>query len=301
MSIKFIAIMGLGLIFLGCGPGTKFNQAQKLEKKGKPYRAWETYQEFVARYPTHEKAPEALFRAGWLAQKYLNDCFAANTFFERVMEQYPQSDPWAKAASMQKLNCPDYFPLIPGSRWVEGDRESSGQIARTEITCNALGRSHRALPSESGTLVFAYFAGGKQFKTNSKVYRKTEGELLEYSSEDDPRFKTILKWPLSADQKWTTRADEKSFHYEVKEAGITVKVVAGEFKNCVKIGSFAEGSGGVVTNEYYAPNVGRILKTISTSSGETRVTELLSYDVKEFSGIAGESNASTQKEKGKEK
>ncbi len=275
-----VVICVFGLV--GCGPGWMFGRAERLQKKGKYYRAWEVFQEYTAKYPSHERAPEALFRAGWLAQKYLNDCFAANTFFQRVMERYPQSDPWAKAAQMQSINCPDYFPLVAGNKWVEGDRESQGQIARTEIVCEPLKSVGKPLPSESGTLSFTYFAGGKSFKTTTLVYRKSEGELLEFPSEDDPRTKTILKWPLAAGQQWATKSDQKIYHYEVKEVGVAVKVVAGEFKDCIKVGSYVEGSASVVTNEYYAPNVGRVLKTISTSSGENRITELLSYNVKEF-------------------
>lgn len=279
-----IFVAGLVLFSAGCGAGSKFNQAKRLEKKGQYYQAWEAYQEFVAQFPTSEQAPEALYKAGWLAQKYLNDCFAADTFYDRVMERYPQADPWAKAAAMQKINCPDYFPLFPGSKWVEGDKESGGQIARTDILCEPLKNPGRNLPSENGLMTISYFAGGKQFKTNTLAYRKTEGELLEYPSEDDPRPKTILKWPLGVGQAWTTKADLKTYHYEVKADSLDVKVTAGAFQNCIKVGSYVEGTPGIVTNEYYAPNVGRILKTISTAADENRVTELLSYQIKEPNG-----------------
>src|SRR5438105_3832138 len=112
----------LGLVlaaFLSLGCGRDISHIKTLEKKGKYYEAWEAYQSFVARHPEHSQAPEALFRAGLLAQKQLKDCFMAGTFFDQLLERYPQSDPWARAALHEKNNCPDFFPLLPGSRWTE--------------------------------------------------------------------------------------------------------------------------------------------------------------------------------------
>src|SRR4051812_29890647 len=117
-------------IFLLSGCGRDLASIKALEKKGKVQAAWERYQEFVARHPKDPQAPEALFRAGLLAQRHFKDCFMAGAFFDRVIERYPQADPWAQAAAFQKNNCPDYFPLLNGNEWTEGDSETKGKNAR---------------------------------------------------------------------------------------------------------------------------------------------------------------------------
>jgi hypothetical protein len=99
---------------------------------------------------------------------------------------------------------------------------------------------------------------------------------MEFSSKQDPRFKTILLWPLTVGTKWVTKNENKTFRYEIVATDKNVKVLAGEFSNCVQVRFTIDGFPGT-TNEYYAPDVGRILVSISTNEGEKRNTELLSY------------------------
>ncbi|MCB4756430.1 MAG: hypothetical protein LHV69_05245 [Elusimicrobia bacterium] len=273
-ALGCLVVLSLGV---GCGPKMEFNSARKLEKKGKFYQAWEKYQEFVASYPKHELAPEALFRAGWVAQKQINDCYMARTFYERVMAMYPQSDPWARAAVLQINSCPDYFPLLAGWSWTEGDSDTKGKNARIEIVCEPLRGGKRWLPSEAGILVKSFYAGDRKSYETRLVYKKVEGELLEFPSEDDPRSKAIMRWPLRLGNQWRTVSDKKVFIYEVKDVEAKVKVAAGEFLDCLQVQSVIEGISSAATNEYYAPGVGRVLTTVSVKGEEKRVTELLSY------------------------
>lgn len=261
----------------GCGSQAQFKSARKLEQKGKYYEAWQKYQLFAAQNPADPKAPEALFRAGWLVQMNLKDCHVAKTFFDRVMSRYPQSIPWANMAGIQKENCPDFFPLLPGSRWVEGDSDSKGDIARTETECHAIENEKKGFPSEKGMMVTALFAGDKKVQTIKRVYRKKESELREYVSASDPRYKVLLNFPITVGEEWSTKSDKKTYRYKVLADNLKVKVAAGEFENCVKVRSFVEGASGSATNDYYAPGVGQILKTVSTSKTENRITELISY------------------------
>jgi len=263
----------------GCGSQAQFREAQDLEAKGKGYEAWLKYQEFAAAHSAHQRAPEALFRAGWLAQMNMKDCFAARTFYGRVLERYPQSDPWAKAAKLQKFNCPDFFPLIKGSKWVEGDIETKGEIARTEIVCKALSGDEAGLPSEKGRLHQTFYAGNKKFRASSIIYKKANGQLLQFNNQNDPRSKIILKWPIEKGKKWKTKSGGKIYRYVIVATNLTIRVEAGEFTDVIKVGSYVDGAPRSLSNEYYAPGVGRILKTVSTGKKENRVLELISYDL----------------------
>ena len=57
-----------------------------------------------------------------------------------------------------------------------------------------------------------------------------------------------------------------------------LSVMAGDFRECLHVRSYVAGEG-VVKNEYYAPEVGRILTSITTKAGEKRITELASYNI----------------------
>lgn len=268
-------------VVAGCGPRFHFSRAKKHEKEGRHYRAWELYQEFAARYPKHKYAAEALFRAGWVAQKGMGDCYGANIFYEKVLVQYPQSEPWAKAASLQPMNCPDYFPLIPGSRWVEGDSDTKGHNAKVEITCRELSFMPDALPSQAGRLEKTFYAGKKKFRDTNFIYKKEKGELLEFMSANDSRAKVMMKWPIEIGTKWRTRMAGRFFNFEIVSVTETVDVAAGHFEDCLKIKATVDG--GVGTNyEYYAPGVGHVMTTLASRGGERRNMELMSVEIGEL-------------------
>jgi tetratricopeptide (TPR) repeat protein len=270
--------MGLLLAFLlvGCGPQSKFNNATSLEKKGRPYEAWQAYQEFAAENPGHALAAEALFRAGWLAQRKVGDCAMAAVFYDQVLEQYPQSEPWAQAALLRKNNCPDYFPLMPGAHWVEGDSETKGKNARIEIESLAKDKKEAFLSGDSGRLRKTYFAGDKKFESKELFYRKQDLELHESLSENDPQSKIILKWPLEVGTRWSTKWQKQLFHFTITGIDKTITVVAGEFQHCLEVTSSIEGTAGNRT-DIYAPGVGHILTLQSSRNQEIRITELLSF------------------------
>lgn len=276
---KFKSLFISGLFFClglicGCGGDAKFSQAKKLEAKGEYQKAWEFYQEFAAKNPRHAAAAEALFRAGWLAQKQLGDCVAARAFYDSVLQNYPQSGSWAAQSAYYRNNCPDYFPVLNGFRWVEGDSDTNGKNARIEIVCRV--QPNKDNKDTLAVITKTYFAGETKFKGVDFTYKKTDLEVMEFASKTDPRFKTILMWPLLAGTKWVTKHDNKTFRYEIVAADKEIKVQAGTFANCIQVRSTIDGFPGA-TNEYYAPDIGRVLVTISTSEGERRNTELLSF------------------------
>ncbi len=267
--------MVLMLSIVGCGPDHAFDRARKLEKKGKNYAAWQAYQDFAATYPKNAAAPEALFRAGWLAQRQLNDCTMASAFYDRVTQTYPQSDPWAPWAAYQKNNCPDYFPLLGGARWVEGDSDSGGKNARIETVSKADPNGGK-IPWASGIFMRTYYAGASKFKTVETAYKKDGEDVQELGVQNDPRPKIVLKIPPVVGARWKTKNGTQLYTYEIVAVDKTVKVAAGEFHNCVVVRSSIEGAAGGAL-EYYAPSLGRVLTAFVTPSGERRNTELLSF------------------------
>ena len=199
----------------------------------------------------------------------------AAVFYDSVLEKHPQSAPWARLATNQKNNCPDYFPLLAGAEWVEGDSGTKGKNARIETTCRPAPEKG-TLPSEAGVMSRTYFAGASKFKTIELVYKKTDTELQEFSDDTPLRPKVIMMMPLTVGTRWKTRSADRLFSYEISAMDVTVKVEAGEFPSCVQVKSLPEGST-TPTYDYYAPGVGRVLNSFLTPQGEKRNIELLSF------------------------
>jgi hypothetical protein len=282
--MKFAIPLSLLLIAAGCSPDRQMSRAADLEKSGKIYKAWEKYQEFAATHPQHARAPEAVYRAGWIAQQNFNDCFMANTFFDEVLTRYPESDPWARAALLQKNNCPDYFPLIPGSKWTEVDSDTKGQNARVEITCEAVSGEPKVLPSQAGVLERQFYAGSRKSLSTRATYRKEQMELHEYRDANTVTPAVLLKWPIEAGSKWSTQQEGRLTRFEIVSMSAQASVVAGDFGDCLVVRSAFPGDA-AMKNEYYAPGVGRVLTTVMSTKGEKRITELSSYEIKDAPDI----------------
>jgi len=274
-------LVWVGLVFLiGCGPDYQFHHAEKQEKAGQFYKAWESYQEFAAKHPQHALAPQALFHAGLLSQKKFEDCFMAATFYDQVTSRYPQSEPWARWAALQKNNCPDYFPLFPGSSWIEVDSDTHGQNARIETACEAIDQGPKALPSQAGRLVRSYYGGTKKFDTRRFIYKKQDSQLLELKEDNDLLPQILLKWPLEIGTRWSSRRDKRIINFEIAALSRSVTVAAGDFHDCLLVKSFADGDNSA-QYDYYAPNVGLVLRSVVSKAGEKRIIELQSYKIAE--------------------
>jgi hypothetical protein len=270
---------------IGCSPDRQLERIRTLERKGQYYKAWEKYQEFVAAHPKHPGAPEAVFRAGYVAQQHFNDCFMASTFYDEVIARYPTSEPWSQAATLQKNNCPDYFPLIEGSSWTEVDSDTKGKTARIEIMCETFSDSPRLLRSQAGRLIKTYFAGDKKSLVRSLVYKKEQTELQQSSTGQEADPEIIMKWPIDVGTRWATRIAGRVTNCEISSIDRAISVVAGDFEGCLLIRSYSSDEG-AVKNDYYAPGVGHILTSITSKAGEKRITELASYRINENSSFS---------------
>lgn len=271
---KLVVLIAAAGVLFGCGPEASFKRARGAEAKGRAYEAWQKYQAFAAQFPDDKRAPEAVFRAGLLAQQTLGDCSAAQAFYERVAQKYASAEPWVSAAAFQSANCPDFFPLVPKMSWVEGDSDTGGRNARIESEC-LVSTPAATIAFSVGKLTRSYFAGTNKFKSVDILYRKEGATVWEHPADGEtPRL--VLKAPLQEGARWTATVGGRSYTYEILSTTRTVSVAAGTFENCLLIRGKAEGIPGA-TNEYYAPSIGRILTSFSTDTGERRNIELLSY------------------------
>jgi len=112
---------------------------------------------------------------------------------------------------------------------------------------------------------------------------------LEFPSASDPQYKTIMKWPLLPGTVWSSKINGQKFVFEITGTDNKISVAAGDFMGCLKIKSYVEGASGV-RNDYFAPDVGLILTTLSSKNEEKRNTELLSYKLAEWPDFETEGN-----------
>ena len=138
----------------GCGAKFQFNQAKKLESQGYYIQAIEKYKELAEKNPAHLLAPEALYRAGKIYQRKLKIYSKAIEMFGEVIKNYPGNIRLVNLSKNGIFNSPDYFPLYPGNKWIEGDSESSGKNMRSEWSCEVVSTDVYKITKN-------IFAGGK--------------------------------------------------------------------------------------------------------------------------------------------
>jgi len=89
--------------------GTLFREAEQLETNGLAREASNRYRAFLARYPNDPRAPEALFRAGFVLQ--VEEAAAVSpraladslNLFDRFIEHYPEHDKSHRARTLRGI------------------------------------------------------------------------------------------------------------------------------------------------------------------------------------------------------
>ncbi|HOW28705.1 MAG TPA: hypothetical protein PK876_09435 [Elusimicrobiota bacterium] len=261
------------LVLSGCGVRYDYARAQRLESKKRFEDALKTYQAVAQKDPKHALAPMALYRAGDLAAKVLGDYVLARRLYSTVMEQYGDKDHWGHKAEWALFNVPNYFPLIPESYWEEGDSETGGNNAKIKVVCK---------PSEEDpmSVVFVrnYYAGTKFISNLSinRVYKKINLELRE-SPVKGSQSTVILKYPLEKGTEWMTMRNKDKLRFSI-DGFETVRVKAGVFPGCIKVREQLVGQDSWKYS-YYAPGIGLVLTTQASDKSESRITELLAYNL----------------------
>jgi hypothetical protein len=260
--MRRLAALGLAAgtaVFSACAK-VDFQQARHLEEVGQPARAVKAYESFLSRRPGGLQEAEALVRAAMIYAEAFGRCERAVPLFERAarLSSYPE---WASKAKDGLLDCPDYFPIRPGARWVYVDSESGGQNMKLDIQMSTGTRAR---------ITGAYFAGENRFRDYSRSCEKKDWIVWEF---DGAVKSPILRYPFHAGSSWSARVAGKNVLYRIEDASAEVRTKAGAFKGCLKVRAHPAGEPAWVY-DYYCPGVGRVKTTVGVEEGENPNTEL---------------------------
>lgn len=250
----------------GCAP--RYEDAEALEKQGRLLKAARKYAAFSRAKPGDPAAPKALMAAAGIYSLNLGLCRESKPLLERLARDYP-SFKMPEEVFRRIFVCPDYFPAGPGLKWVYGDTETLGQNARQVVEV--------ADSNARGSVVKStFYAGTEQVSSLKKLYRFDGMNFIETQDRKDT---LILNYPVEAGKTWVSSGPEGRLEFSVEKEGLTVKVKAGEFLNCIKLRRRVAGASSWVY-EYYAPWTGKVLTAVAGPKYENKVMELLSYEEK---------------------
>jgi VanZ family protein len=257
----------------GCGR-LSFTVAKVQERAGRPEQALKRYLQAADQSPRSRWAPDAYFRAARISADVFADYDSARRLYEQILTEYGDRKTWTARAEWGLFNTPNYFPLVKGGRWDEGDSATGGRNALIKIVS-------RSVPKDPGAVLFVhdYYAGRRRVKDLSvrKTYRKQDFELREFAAEGDAPT-VVLKYPFEKGSSWSSRRGGTRLLYAI-DGTETVKVRAGTFADCLKVREAQEGLTSSWKVSYYAPGIGKVLTTLGSPAGERRNTELLSYSL----------------------
>lgn len=250
----------------GCAP--RYDDAVVLEKQGRLLKAAQKYAAFARAEPQAPQAPKALMAAAEIYSLKLGLCAESRPLLENLARNYREFKMPADVFR-QIFICPDYFPVGPGLKWVYGDTETLGRNARqvTEVA------DHTARGAE---LRIAFYAGSTLVNKQKLLFRFSGLDFVERQEGKDT---VLFRYPLEAGKTWDTVGQEGRLEFRVEQAGVRVKVKAGEFEDCVKVRRRVAGQPSWVY-EYYAPWKGRVLTSVAGKGYENRIMELISYEEK---------------------
>ena len=268
MTIKGALLPVLAALLAAGGFAPRYDDAVVLEKQGRLLKAAQKYAAFAQAKPQAPEAPKALVAAAEIYSLKLGLCAESKPLLENLARNYPAFK-MPGDVFRRIFICPDYFPVGSGLKWTYGDTETLGRNARQE-TAVVDHTSHGA------ALSIAFYAGRTLVNRQKKSYRFSG---LDFVEREDRKDTVLLSYPLNAGKAWTTSGPEGRLEFRVEQAGLRVKVKAGEFEDCVKIRRRVAGQPSWVY-EYYAPWKGRVLTSVAGKGFENRIMELISYEEK---------------------
>ena len=268
--IRHLAAGGcLALVSFAAGCGSDFDRAAARERSGAALTAARHFERFAARRPADRRAPEALLRAARIYLYVFDRCPEAQPLLERAARGYPDS-PWAEQARRALLDCPEYFPLRPGSSWVFVDSQTGGRNMRLELFLAGSGGA-----GARADIGGAYFAGKTRFQSYRRSYAKEGWAVWETEGKDRV---AILRYPFRKGTSWTGKRGGRAVSLSIDADHETVRVRGGTFHDCIKV---REAQAGLPAwrYDYYAPGIGRVRTTVAGPRFEKPNTELKSAKI----------------------
>ena len=261
------ALAVLALALSGCDT-YHFVAGTWQEDARKPVQALKHYEKFLADRPNDPRACEVRLRAAEIYRGF-GRCGEARMHWETAVRDFPKATECRDRARASLLSCPDYFPLDKGRAWVYADSESLGKAMRLEWEVR------RSTGSVSGAIQTTLFAGSKRNREASESYEKRDWAVWRTDANPPEPF---LRYPFGQDQAWSGKRGGARVDWLVVSTTATVKVAAGEFKNCLKVRELDRRFPKTWRYDYYCPDVGRTKTTIGGRGYENPNTELLRFD-----------------------
>ncbi len=259
-------------LLVGCGPDHQLKRAEKLIEKEQHLDAAVSLERFYNKYPTHKLAPRAILKSAGIYNYKMRLPSKAASLYKTVLASYGDFADYAAEAMRGLLKSPDYFPLVHGASWLEGDSASGGTNMRAEW---------KVLEVSTGVFELSkkFMAAGKIVTKKKSFFKHEKFALIE-----SPAIKSSIAWifleyPLNPGKKWSSVRAGKNVIFSIDSATNRVETRAGVFDDCLKISERYHDMPGVVKYNYYAPYVGWVLTTISTGKVEHRNSELISYKI----------------------
>jgi len=276
---KQLKLFLFSVLFLcSCGVNYRLNQAKKLEEKGYYIDAIKKYLEINKKYENTLSGARALYDAARIYHRKLKVYFESEKLYNSIINKYSKSDKFKEIVKLAKIgifDSPNYFPFGNGSIWVEGDSETGGKNMRIEWLCVEIS-------TYTHCLIQKKFLAGKKFVTQFKrYYTKEEFQLRESLEKMSSTYTVLLYYPFEIGKTWITESDGRKIELTIVSNDAEVKTHAGVFKGCLKIKEVDLKFPQACKYEYYAPEVGHILTTISAvnSKREYRNNELIYYKI----------------------
>jgi hypothetical protein len=237
------------------------------EDARKPLAALKHYEIFLADRPKDPRACEVRLRAAELYRGF-GRCGEARTHWETAVRDFPRSEECVERAKKSLLTCPDYFPLDLGRTWVYVDSESRGKAMRLDWEVR------RSSGSSSGAIETVLFAGNRRNREAYETYAKRDWAIWRTDAKPPEPF---LRYPFRQDQTWSDKRGGSAVDWLIVSTTATVKVAAGEFKDCLKVRELDRRYPKTWRFDYYCPDVGRAKTTIGGRGYENPNTELSRY------------------------
>ena len=238
------------------------------EDSRRPVQALKHYEAFLADRPADPRGCEVRLRAAALYRGF-GRCGEARAHLEAAARDFPGMKECTRRAKLALLSCPDYFPLDLGRTWVYVDSASRGKAMRLDWEVR------RATASVSGVLQTSLYAGNRRIREANESYAKGDWAIWRTDASPPEAF---LRYPFTAGRTWKGKRGKTEVEWSVVSAAETVKVAAGEFKDCLKVREHDLRYAKTWRFDYYCPDVGRVKITVGGPGFENPNTELQRYD-----------------------